>query len=454
MSNYISVSEINKLFGTKLTKLSISGASIDTRTLKKGNIFFAFKGKIFDGHKFLDKAEKKGASIAIVERVSKKLKLQQIKVKNVHKALIDLAKIYRSNLNSKFVGITGSVGKTSTKDSISHLFRGNKYVFCNRKSFNNNIGLPLEILNMPRQTKYGFFELGMNHPSEISKLVKILKPHIAVILNIENVHLGNFKSLKEIALAKSEIFTTTNSVETLILNSDTNHYTYIQNLFKKSKVKYLANYSLNKKTQYNYKISQKNNKLLQVTIKSNQKQLSSYEIRNDQRNLISNSVCIACCLDILDLDQNIIKKFNKIPLTPGRGNHIKSSYKSYKLNIIDHSYNASPLSMRESINIYNSLKMANKLCILGDMNELGFKSKAFHKDILSHALSKRFKNYFFVGKQFHDLKFKQKNVNFYENIDELINDIDKVIIRNCAIFVKGSNSINLKKFIEFVSSKK
>ena len=110
--------------------------------------------------------------------------------------------------------------------------------------------------------------------------------------------------------------------------------------------------------------------------------------------------------------------------------------------------------MRESINIYNSLKIANKLCILGDMNELGFKSKAFHKDILSHALSKRFKNYFFVGKQFHDLKFKQKNVNFYENIDELINDIDKVIIRNCAIFVKGSNSINLKKFIEFVSSKK
>ena len=134
------------------------------------------------------------------------------------------------------MGITGSIGKTGTKDAINYLLRNEEDVFCSRKSFNNQYGLPLELLNMPRYTKYGFFEIGMNHSGEIKRLVKVLQPQTAIILNVENVHLGNFKSLKEIALAKSEIFTSTKSIENLIINRNSNFYKLLYMLFKKSKI--------------------------------------------------------------------------------------------------------------------------------------------------------------------------------------------------------------------------
>ena len=201
-ASHISILEINNLFNAKHSEIKITGASLDTRTLKKGNIFFAIKGKNNDGHKFINQAEKKGASIAFVKKINSKSNLKQIKVKNTLSALSSLARYYRSLLNTQIIGITGSVGKTGTKDAISFILKEHKNIFCSRQSYNNKYGMPLEILNMPRKTKFGFFELGMNHFGEIKSLVKILKPNISIILNIENVHLGNFKSLREIAVAR------------------------------------------------------------------------------------------------------------------------------------------------------------------------------------------------------------------------------------------------------------
>ena len=223
-SSHISILEINNLFNAKHSEIKITGASLDTRTLKKGNIFFAIKGKNSDGHKFINQAEKKGASIAFVQKINSKSNLKQIKVKNTLSALSSLARYYRSLLNTQIIGITGSVGKTGTKDAISFILKEHTNIFCSRQSYNNKYGMPLEILNMPRKTRFGFFELGMNHFGEIKSLVKILKPNISIILNIENVHLGNFKSLKEIAVAKSEIFTSSENIDSLILNKETNHY--------------------------------------------------------------------------------------------------------------------------------------------------------------------------------------------------------------------------------------
>jgi UDP-N-acetylmuramyl pentapeptide synthase len=175
-TSHILISEINNLFNTKYSDIKITGASLDTRTLKKGNIFFAIKGKNNDGHKFINQAEKKGASIAFVQKINSKSNLKQIKVKNTLSALSSLARYYRSLLNTQIIGITGSVGKTGTKDAISFILKEHKNIFCSRQSYNNKYGMPLEILNMPRKTKFGFFELGMNHFGEIKSLVKILKP--------------------------------------------------------------------------------------------------------------------------------------------------------------------------------------------------------------------------------------------------------------------------------------
>ena len=168
--DFITSKDLNLVFGTDLRMLNITGAEIDSRNIKCGNIFFAIDGKNNDGHNFLKQAEKKGASIAIVERKSNKIKIPQIKVSDTHKALIKLAKYYRSLLKGRIIGITGSVGKTSTKDCLYYILSKSKKTYCSRKSFNNDFGLPLEILNMPKRTELGIFELGMNHKNEIKKL--------------------------------------------------------------------------------------------------------------------------------------------------------------------------------------------------------------------------------------------------------------------------------------------
>ena len=131
-ASHILISEINNLFNTKYSNIKITGASLDTRTLKKGNIFFAIKGKNSDGHKFINQAEKKGASIAFVQKINSKSNLKQIKVKNTLSALLSLAKYYRSLLNTQIIGITGSVGKTGTKAALSVSLKENKKIFCLR----------------------------------------------------------------------------------------------------------------------------------------------------------------------------------------------------------------------------------------------------------------------------------------------------------------------------------
>ena len=232
--NFINSKDLNLVFGSNLKILNITGAEIDSRNVKRGNIFFAIDGKKNNGHNFLKQAEKKGASVAIVKRKSNKIKIPQIKVSDTHKALIKLAEYYRSLLKGKIIGITGSVGKTSTKDSLHYILSKSKKTYCSRKSFNNNFGVPLEILNMPKETEVGIFELGMNHKNEIKKLSKIAKPEIAIILNVHHVHSKNFNSLKEIALAKSEIFTSVNCVNTLIINRRIDNFSIIKNLAKKN----------------------------------------------------------------------------------------------------------------------------------------------------------------------------------------------------------------------------
>ena len=178
-------------------------------------------------------AFKNGARLAVVSKIQKNIKIPQIKVFNVHKAMIKLARKYREDLEGKIIAITGSIGKTGTKDALKKIIPKEYKVFCSRKSFNNNIGLPLEILNMSKKNDFGIFELGMNHKNELSRLTKILQPDIACILNIAYVHGGNFKSIREIALAKSEILNSSNNLKLVILNHDDKYFSLMKKVKKK-----------------------------------------------------------------------------------------------------------------------------------------------------------------------------------------------------------------------------
>ncbi len=452
MNSSISLKEINKFFNLKLKKIHITGASIDTRSLKKGNIFFALEGNNFDGNDFIKRAESKGASVAIVKRIDHSSKLIQIKVNNTQKALRELARFYRSLLQTKIIGITGSVGKTGTKDAISKLLNNKNSVFCSKKSYNNHIGLPIELLNMPKNSKYGFFELGMNHPGEISKLTKILQPEIAIILNIENVHIGNFHSLKEIAKAKSEIFSATKSVKHLILNKDTNYFTFIKDLANKHKIKHVYDLSTNENSSaYFCKIHEKKNTIsLSASVLQNKK--IDFNIRKDQHNLMGNILAIIICFQIIGINPNVIKGFMNVSFSPGRGNVIKKYFNGFKQIVYDFTYNASPVSMKANLEMFAKLNDNNQTYIIGDMNELGKASKKYHREILNYLLKLKYKKIIFVGPIFFSLRnvIKKKNIFFFQNINEVIYKIDKILNYNCNLFMKGSNSIKLNKLISFM----
>jgi len=451
--NFVSSKELNAVFKADLNNLEITGAEIDSRNIKKGNIFFAIVGKNNDGHNFLQQAEKKGAVLAIVKRKVKKIKIPQILVADTHKALIKLAKYYRKSFKGIVIGITGSVGKTSTKDYLNHILLDSKLTYCSRKSFNNNYGLPLEILNMPKKTQIGIFELGMNHKNEIKELSKIANPEISIILNVHHVHSKNFKSLKEIALAKSEIFTSVNSVNTLIINRNIKNFSMIKNLAKEKQIKDLVTFGDKKNSDIF--ISKKERTRSGLIINSKIKTIKevTYRISHDQEVLETNFLALLGVLSALSLNLNLIKRINSLELIKGRGQTREISFKNRKLKIIDHAYNASPVSMIATIKSFSAINRKNKVFIIGDMNELGKKSEVFHKQIFKFTLSQSFNYCLFIGNNFYKLKklSKEKNVFFFSNVDDLIKKIDTFIINNCSIFIKGSNSIRLNKVIEHLN---
>ena len=345
------------------------------------------------------------------------------------------------------MGITGSIGKTGTKDAINYLLRNEEDVFCSRKSFNNQYGLPLELLNMPRYTKYGFFEIGMNHSGEIKRLVKVLQPQTAIILNVENVHLGNFKSLKEIALAKSEIFTSTKSIENLIINRNSNFYKLLYMLFKKSKISTCLDIGKVKSSKVYLKKETNISNIIKYQVILPDASKLDFTLRKNQKNLIFNALAIITCFYMLGLNLKLINQFKNVPFTEGRGEILKSKYKGNKLEVHDHSYNASPVSMRDTIDIFNKFKNKHLVYVIGDMNELGNKSKKFHMDLIKYLILIKAKKVIFVGSKLYSLRKRYKRLQFeyYENIDSVISNAEKIFNRNSKVFLKGSNSINLRK---------
>ena len=172
-----------------------------------------------------------------------------------------------------------------------------------------------------------------------------------------------------------------------------------------------------------------------------------FSLRKNQKNLIFNALAIITCFYMLGLNLKLINQFKNVPFTEGRGEILKSKYKGNKLELHDHSYNASPVSMRDTIDIFNKFKNKHLVYVIGDMNELGNKSKKFHMDLIKYLILIKAKKVIFVGSKLYSLRKRYKRLQFeyYENIDSVISNAEKIFNRNSKVFLKGSNSINLRK---------
>ena len=444
----ISASKGKDLTTKFLNNKTITGISIDTRSIEQNDLFIAIKGKNFDGHDFIEKAIQKGASGVIVSRKDSALKYNGLFVKNTHTALINFAEFSRIRFKGKTIGITGSNGKTTTKDMAKVIFSKFGKTFATPGNNNNIIGLSLSLMKLPSNFNYCILELGMSKKNELKKLSLIAKPDLIIISNVSNNHLENFKSEKDIALAKSEIFHGLTKNGQVILNYDNKWYSFLK--------KIALNYT-DKIIPFGFKKSifsvfQEKDSIL---IKSEN---FKTKLNHLQHHLALNLISILTVAKCLKLDLNKIKeKIKHLSPSDGRGNQFRLRINANKtITVINDAYNSSPHSLKTSLtNLYKN--NSNKyILIIGDMLELGPNSYTYHKKIVPFLKKLSPKTLFTIGNVSKILSDNLKN-NFvcrhFKNIKLLEVNFDKLVHNNDTVFVKGSNGTGLYKFCKNLEKK-
>jgi len=436
----------------KPENINYSGVSINTKTIKKNNLFFAIRGKKTDGHKFVKEAIKKGAIKSIVSKKINKISNNKIiKVKNTLSSLNSLGKVTRENSFAQIIGITGSVGKTTLKNLISFSLKNYGSVYSSPHSYNNKFGVPLSLSNLKSNIDYGVFEIGMDKKGEINNLSKIVNPEIGIITNISGAHFKNFRTLKDIANAKSEIIDNIAKNGNIILNKDGKFYNLFLNKAKKNGIK-VTSFSLRKKTDiFLLNIKKiKNHFRLKINIKN---KIFFFDTKNITDSFLNNILACVSTLFVLNLNLNKMKKnFISFKIPEGRGDIklVKKFNKRFKF--IDESYNANPLSMMSAIknmNFHNKNKTNKKLAFLGDMLELGKKSKKLHKElsvvINRSDVDKVFVYGKYIKETFNYLSTSKKG-KIFKNLKEAHSHFGKIIHNNDLLMVKGSNATGLNQF--------
>ena len=423
-----------------------SGVSIDTRTIKKGEIFIPIKGKNFDGHNFIEKAFKKGALASFSESKNnfedKKL---IIVVKNTQEALEKLAKYSRKrNKNLVTICVTGSSGKTTLKDWVSNAFKKHKKLYKTKGNLNNQIGLPLTLANMPRNTELCVLELGMNSPGEIKKLSKIAKPNIAIITSIGAAHSGNFSSIKRIAEEKSDIFSYCNKNSIAIIPRETKYFELINKkaITKTNKIltfgfDNICNIKFDKKnknSKWNFNILGE-----KIVLENN------FPFANWTHNI----GIILCLSRILKIDlKKITPILKKLIPTEGRGKISKIKINNKNLTIIDESYNSNPESLNTALQNLSNFKYSSNriICIIGDMLELGKMANTYHLKATKVLVKLKPQIIITVGEDskiiFDNLPESFLKFHYYD-YKNAMKKLFKIMRNKDVIMLKGSNSINL-----------
>ena len=429
----------------------INQASINSKDLKKNNIFFGIKGKNIDGNKFADVALKKKASICILEKNYSKKNSRKIFVKDTLKTFSNLSCVIRKSLGTPIVAITGSAGKTSLKELIGQSLNILTPTLYSKKSFNNQYGVPLSLFNLDKKHKIGVFEIGMDKKGEIHKLSNLIQPDIGVITNISYAHIKNFKSLKGIAEAKAEIIKNITIGGKIILNADDAFYSFFRERALKRGLKIIS-FSIKNRSDFQFIDNRKHRIKNIIEIKANNKKYKfkiNEDLYNYKLNLVAAVAVISNFFKIDKLNKDIFKDFAQ---PSGRGNLKKIKLKKKTIQLIDESYNSNPLSLKFSIEKFDKIETTNaKYLLLGDMLELGKFSKKLHSDIANNINKTQISKVYVYGKDiiytFNKLRTQKKGKILKSN-NEILRFISNQINNNDYLMVKGSNSTGLNEIIK------
>ena len=418
--------------------LEVSEFSIDTRTLKRGEVYIAIEGKTFDGHTFIDDAEKKGAKAFVVSKVIKS-DLPFILVKNTLDFMAAIADHNRLSFEGNVIGITGTNGKTTSKQILANLFSQVHKTHKTDGNKNNHIGVPFSMLNMQNTHKTSVIEIGTSQVGEIKSLTNLVKPNIAAITNVSAGHLDGLKDTDSIAHEKGDILQFHDPEGIAVLPRDSEFFNFWSNTTNASKIVSFGFHELSDFRVVNPSIDIENN-------------LTSFNLVNNDlieecllngvgiHNSLNAALGLAIC-SILGLNLSEVKAGLHSVTFPERRLSVHRSICNSIL--IDDSYNSNPASMKRSIDLIDSLKNYRKLCIFGEMKELGEDSSFLHTDIYQYAKDKV--DYFFcLGEEWEDVKITNKtSFKIFSDHDDLYEGVKELIKQDTVTLVKGSRSTRM-----------
>jgi UDP-N-acetylmuramoyl-tripeptide--D-alanyl-D-alanine ligase len=365
----------------------ISGISIDTRTIVKGEAFFAIQGDSRDGHDFVEAALKADAGLAVVTRAKRAqfpADAPLLAVDDVLEALRDLGRAARERSHAKIIAVTGSVGKTSTKEALRLALSADGETHASAASYNNHWGVPLSLARCPESAKYAVFEIGMNHAGEITPLTKMVRPHVAIVTAIAPVHLEYFGTLAKIADAKAEIFLGIEPDGTAVINRDSRQFKRLAAAAEAAGVKRVVSFGKNREADARLKRHslQPDASSVEANILG---QDVTFKLGAPGRHLVLNSLAVLAAVSITgaDLALAALALAGLKPAT-GRGERKTLQLNGGKALLIDESYNANPASMAAAIALLGQAPVGGRgrrIAVLGDMLELGSQGAALHRGL-------------------------------------------------------------------------
>lgn len=443
----ITLNQIKKIVGgdyygdLTLLKKKIKRISINSNDIHKNDLFIGIKGEKFDGDLFASNAIQKGAIAAIVSSKQKELK-NKIVVKNGREALGKIAQYWKSQSKIPLLAITGSNGKTTTKEMIASIvsthLKSKKKLLMSQGNFNNDIGLPLSLLNLEKTQKCAVVEMGMNHKGEISYLSQIARPDVAVITNIAEAHIEFFGSKNGIAKAKSEIFEGLKKNGIAIINRDDEFYSLLKNAARTKKI---ISFGLDKKADV---YLDKTFRCISY-IHTPKGQIGIKVKLQGEHNLKNALAAIASSIALKIPLKTIKKGIEAIKPVQGRL-EVKKGFNGIVL--IDDTYNANPESMRAAIDVLAN-QDGRKILIIGDMGELGKKAAQYHASIGAYINKKKISDVVGIGQLTkHTINKCKGNAKWFSNKKELIKYVKSKIEKDSCVLVKGSRFMKMEEVIE------
>jgi UDP-N-acetylmuramoyl-tripeptide--D-alanyl-D-alanine ligase len=440
----------------------ITGVSIDSRTVAPGEAFFAIKGDRVDGHDYVTKALARGAGVAVVaaERLAAMpTGAPLMTVPDVLEALRAAARAARARSTAKVIAVTGSAGKTGTKDALKLVLAREGETHASVASFNNHWGVPLSLARLPASARFGVFELGMNHAGEIEPLVKLVRPHVAIITTIEAVHLEYFSGIEAIADAKAEIFLGLERDGTAVLPRDNAQYARLAESARKTKVARVVSFGEH---------AEADARLLDAALKHDCSTVRAnilgdevtYKVGVPGKHLVMNSLAVLAAAKLAGADL-ALSALALADLEPpaGRGRRVTLEVPGGQALLIDESYNANPASMRAALEVLGQAPIGSRgrrVAVLGDMLELGTDAADLHRGLADPLVAANVDTVYCAGplmRELWDALPAALRGGYAETAEQLESEILTAVRAGDAIMVKGSNGSRMGPIVQALTER-